>query len=182
MALLRGTTIPVQSESERLAPAEVDRLLDRPPAERAREHRYRCAQAVVFGLPVLALQWLGRSLGGPEAERWVAFLQMLLAGWAVYVGAAGMLSEGLMLWWRRKRITGDFIVALLAAGLYLASLPPVVHLLFTGRVWYGPWFHWSVLLLAVWTGTQCQRWARKDIQAGGRACESPDSSAGRSQK
>lgn len=118
----------------------------------------------MFGLPVVALQWLGGRLGGHEAQRWVAVMQALLAGWAVYVGATGMLSEGVVCWWRRRRITLDFVAGLVVAGLYAASLPPAVHLLFTNRLWFGgPWFHWSVLILAGWTGA---RWAWLSPRAG----------------
>ena len=63
-------------------------LLARDDDQRLREYKYRFSQAAVFGLPVLALQGWGRSLGGPESERWVGVLQALLAGWVVYVGAA----------------------------------------------------------------------------------------------
>src|SRR5687767_3056847 len=69
-------------------------LLDRPVSERLRESKYRFAQSVVFGLPVLALQWFGYRLGGTEADRWIGLLQLLLAGWIMYVGAAGLLFEG----------------------------------------------------------------------------------------
>ena len=60
--------------------AELHSVIDRPQAQRLQEFRYRFGQSVVFGLPVLALQWFGRSLGGAESERWVALLQALLAG------------------------------------------------------------------------------------------------------
>src|SRR5687768_5282994 len=72
-------------------------LLARPVSERAREYRYRFGQAVVFGLPVVALELWGRGLGGREAGRWVGVLQALLSGWVVYVAATGMLFEGLLL-------------------------------------------------------------------------------------
>ena len=62
-----------------------------------REFQYRFAQATVFGLPVIALQICGPSLGGADAPRWVAILQILLCGWIVYVGAAGILFEGAIL-------------------------------------------------------------------------------------
>src|SRR5690349_4428997 len=72
------------------------RFLTRPASDRLREYKYCCAQAVVFGLPVLALEAWGRSLGGREASRWVGGFQALLTGWVLYVAAAGMLFEGLL--------------------------------------------------------------------------------------
>src|SRR5687768_11480461 len=90
---------------DRLFPAPAlpsHEALDRPPHQRLLEHRYRFGQAMVFGLPVWGLQLYGRSLGGPEADRWVAVLQALLAGWVVYVAAAGMMFEGIVQVGRRK--------------------------------------------------------------------------------
>src|SRR5438874_11380501 len=75
--------------------SQVSDLLDRPLAQRLREYKYRFSQSVVFGLPVIALQYWGRALGPADAERWVSLLQALLAAWVVYVNL-GMLAEGLM--------------------------------------------------------------------------------------
>src|SRR4051812_47121983 len=69
-------------------------LLRRPASERAREYRYRFGQSLVFGLPVVILQLWGLGLGGPEAAKWVGVFQALLAGWVIYVAAAGMFFEG----------------------------------------------------------------------------------------
>ncbi|MGH7215050.1 MAG: hypothetical protein ACREIT_09840 [Tepidisphaeraceae bacterium] len=133
-------------------------ILERPREQRVREYQYRCAQSMVFGLPVVGLQVWGNSLGGPEADRWVGALQALLAGWVVYVGAAGMLFEGALLLLERRRATGDFVVALLAVVAYLASLASVVALVVAGRALFRPvWFHWVVVALAAWTGF---RWWR----------------------
>lgn len=96
----------------------------------------------------------GRSLGGPEADRWVAVLQALLATWVVYVGAAGMLFEGLLLLTRRH-IAADLLPSLAALGLYLSAVVHTVQVLVkvaaTPRAG-SPGFHWVVLLLVVWTG------------------------------
>lgn len=108
-----------------------------------REFRYRCAQSIIFGLPVLALQWLGPRLGGPEAPRWIAILQALLAGWIIYVAAAGMLLEGLLA--RSAKHLPDALVAILSIGLYLISLVGISRL-----------FHCVVLLLIPWSAL---RWA-----------------------
>ena len=120
--------------------SQVQSILDRPRAERVREYRYRFAQSVVFGLPVAALELYGGSLGGPEAWRWVRFFQGLLAGWVIYVGAAGMLFEGLLL--LRTRVTPDFPVAAGAVLMY-----------FAGWFWAG-WFSGAVGLVAAWTGSR----------------------------
>src|SRR5437867_3364487 len=87
--------------------SDLQSVLSRPPQERQREHRYRFAQTLIFGLPVLALQWFGRRLGGEEQDRWIGLLQALLTGWIVYVGAAGLAFEGLLL--LRRRVTGALL-------------------------------------------------------------------------
>ena len=137
--------------------ARLTALLARPDDQRLREYKYRFSQAVVFGLPVLALQIWGRALGGPEADRWAGILQALLAGWVVYVGAAGMVFEGLIL--LPRRVIADLIPALLA---YVFSLASVLHVLFTGHLWYRPLlFHVCVIIVAVWTGWQWYRWSHR---------------------
>jgi cation transport ATPase len=140
--------------------------LDRPAEQRAREYQYRFAQSAVFGLPVLLLQAFGHSLGGPESDRWVAVFQAVLAGWIVYVGAAGMLFESL-LWLTRRRMTADLLPSLAAAGLYLVGVARLAsHIIQAGigagsassgdlRSTFPPMpFHWSVLLLVAWSGTR----------------------------
>jgi cation transport ATPase len=141
---------------------ELSGLLSRGRVERCREHRYRFSQAVVFGLPVLGLELFGRELGGAESARWVGLFQALLSGWVVYVAAAGMLFEGALLLWTRRRMSGDMLVAVVAAALYLHGLISVGHVLVTGTLWYQPLlFHVAVGLLAVWSGLQWWRLARR---------------------
>ena len=140
--------------------SRLSELLARPDDQRLREYKYRFSQAVVFGLPVVALQLWGHALGGPEADRWVGILQALLAGWVVYVGAAGMLFEGLIV--MSRRALPDLIVAILAVVTYLFSVVSVFHVLFTGHLWYRTLlFHVSVIMLAAWTGWQWFRWSRR---------------------
>ncbi|HEX3356939.1 MAG TPA: hypothetical protein VHS31_08210 [Tepidisphaeraceae bacterium] len=125
-------------------------LLNRPADQRAKEFKYRAAQSFVFGMPVLVLQWLGPHLGGPESPRWIAILQALLSGWIIYIAAAGMLFEGLIL--LRHRLTSDLIVSAIAILMYLYSLGAVLPIFITGRLAYGPMlFHWAVILLLGWT-------------------------------
>lgn len=146
-------------------------LLDRAPEQRKREYQYRFAQSLVFGLPVFALEGFGRSLGGLEADRWVAVLEALLAGWVLYVGAAGMLFEG-VLRLRRRQITADLLPATVAALLYVATVARVAfHVIGArgGRIMVHPdrtfpdlWFHWAVAVLILWTGL---RWWRSSHNA-----------------
>jgi hypothetical protein len=76
--------------------------------------------------------------------RWVGILQGLLTGWVVYLGAAGMLFEGLVLLFR-KRLVPDLPVAVAAVGLFAWSVSRLVA---------APLFHWCVLLVAVWAGAR----------------------------
>jgi cation transport ATPase len=132
----------------------ISALLTRPAEQRAREFKYRCAQSIVFGLPVLALQWIGPRLGGPEAARWIGILQALLCGWIVYVAAAGRLIEGLVA--RTRRFVPDTLVALLACGMYLYSAVCVIPIFIVGHTLHAPLlFHIVVLLLIPWTGLRC---------------------------
>ncbi len=131
-------------------------LLERPLEVRVREHQYRFAQSIVFGLPVVALQLWGRALGGEESGRWVGGMQALLAGWIMYVGAAGMVFEG-CIELTRRRITGDFLAGCAACSLYVWSvkawiMPPVEQGGASGMM-----FHLVVLIVMVWTGW---RWTR----------------------
>jgi hypothetical protein len=141
-------------------------LLDRPDLERAREHRYRCAQAIVFGLPVIALQFYGGALAGSpdEAQRWTALLQALLTTWVIYTGASGLLIDGIML--LRRGMRGDLIVAAAGLLMYLWSLGSVLGMTVTGRLaWQPLLFHVVVLLIALWCGIQWYRWSRRALMA-----------------
>ena len=128
-------------------------LLARPPAERCREFKYGFAQSLVFGVPVIALEAFGRSLGGPESDRWVTLFQALLAGWVIYVAAAGMLTEGALLLLARRPIpallVADAAVALGAVLLYLLGF---LHFIAPAR--WPALFPWAVLLVAMWTGAR----------------------------
>ena len=133
---------------------QLELLLARPLDQRLREYKYRCAQSLVFGLPVVALQYIGTSLGGPEAPRFVAIIQMLLAGWVMYVGAAGMLVEGAILF-EKGKFLWDLAVATCAIGMYFGSLVATGYVVVTGRGVF-PIYHVPVMLIAIWTGI---RWA-----------------------
>jgi hypothetical protein len=95
----------------------------------------------------------------------VGILQALLAGWVVYVGAAGMLFEGLIL--LPRRVMPDLAAASVAVACYLFSLVSVLHVLVDGRLWYRPLlFHLGVIVVAAWTGLQWFRWSRRLAQNG----------------
>jgi len=113
---------------------------------------------------VWGLELFGPSLGGPESARWVGVLEAFLTGWIVYVAAAGMLFEGLVLCWWRRRLVPDLPVAAAAVGMFLWSgfeVAVVVLRASTGRTsgadLPGPLFHWCVLLLATWSAFQWWR-------------------------
>jgi cation transport ATPase len=139
-------------------PDRLVELLQRPLDQRLREYKYRFSQSIVFGAPVLALQWLGPRLGPTDSQRWVSLLQALLAGWVLYVNL-GMFFEGVLL--LKQRITGDFLIAAGAIGLYLVSLISALHGIVTARLWYPLLFHVCVIVLAVWTGLRWSVLARR---------------------
>src|SRR5687768_1236958 len=118
--------------------------------ERIRQYKYRFAQSLVFGLPVIALEIWCRALGGRDADRWVLFLQALLAGWVMYVGAGGMLVGGLL---ALPKFTPDLPVAAAAIACYAAALAsfaaPALR----------PWalFTCAVVLVTAWSALQWWR-------------------------
>src|SRR5687767_8481385 len=118
--------------------------------ERIRQYKYRFAQSLVFGLPVIALELWGRALGGREADRWVLFLQALLAGWVMYVGAAGMLVGGLL---ALPKLAPDLPVAAATIACYLTALASFA--VPTLRPW--SLFTCSVVLVITWSGFQWWR-------------------------
>ena len=128
----------------------VEQLVARDPAQRLREARYRFGQSLVFGLPVLALEFFGRGLGGVESHRWVGLFQALLSGWVVYVGATGPVFEGAaLLLSRRRQVTLDLLVGGAAVIVYLISAVQVVRMLL-GSPPHQTWFPVPVLLVGGW--------------------------------
>jgi cation transport ATPase len=130
-------------------------VVNRPAPERLREYKYRFAQSMVFGLPVLAISYFGLSLGGPEAGRWVGLLQILLAGWVMYVGAVAMVVDALL----RSKLTMDSLAATCALTLYALGVWAVLHLLIkTVSLPTQQCFAWAVLLTCFWNGVQWFRY------------------------
>lgn len=128
-------------------------MLNRPLDQRIREHKYRCAQSLVFGLPVIGLQYFGYQLGGPESARWVTVMQIVLTGWILFVAGTGMLSEGIVLLVARRRVTADFIVALIALALFVFSCISAA-VFFLGTNSPPRFFHVVVIILAAWSGVR----------------------------
>jgi cation transport ATPase len=136
--------------------SSIQSILNRPISERIREHKYRFAQCMVFGLPVIALYLFGPRLGGPETGRWIGMLQLLLSGWCLYIGALPLLSEGAMLLAMGKFRT-DLLIGLAAVIVYVVG---VVGWVLTLRGEQPPMpstFSIVVVVLIVWSGAQWLR-------------------------
>jgi cation transport ATPase len=128
--------------------------------QRQREYKYRFAQSVVFGPPVIALETWGFALGPADAARWVPLLQALLAGWVIYVNL-GMLIEGLLLLLHQTP-SADLLISAAAVAAYLFSLISVLHIFITGSPWYRPrLFCACVIVLIAWTGFRWLQLARR---------------------
>ena len=105
-------------------------------------------------------------MGGPESPRWIAVLQALLSGWILYVAAAGMVVEAILLPTLNR--VPDAIVGSVAICLYLFSLVCVVPIFITGRMLGGPiLFHCAVLLLGGWTALRWWQLSRECRIGGG---------------
>jgi cation transport ATPase len=147
------------------AAGELRRLIHRSPVERCREFRYRVAQSLIFGLPVLGLQYLGPQLSPrpDEAARWVPLLQAILTCWICYIGALPMLVEGLLL--VREKLRVDLIVAALAIGACLYSLFLLLGVLIDRQTVYRSFFfHDVVIVLVAWNGVRWW-WIRRTLAA-----------------
>jgi hypothetical protein len=134
----------------------IQSILNRPLSERIREHKYRFAQCMVFGLPVLALYLFGPKLGGLESARWIGLLQSLLAGWCLYLAALPLLSESAMLFVMGK-FRLELLIALVAAILYIVGLVGWIVTL-RGRAAPMPSaFSIEIILLIAFSGVQWLR-------------------------
>jgi len=143
---------PPEAPQKDVSPPEptLAQLLDRPAADRIREYRYRFGQSIVFGLPVLALQFFGYSLGGADSQRWVGVFQALLTGWIIYIAAIGPLFESILRL-ARGQVSAELFVSFVAVAMYVCSLISVLYVPFTGHVGFRPLlFHYVVALLITW--------------------------------
>ena len=137
-------------------PPDLQTVLDRPLSERLREHKYRFAQCVVFGIPVIALHLLGPKLGGSDAARWTGLLQSLLAGWIVYLGAIPLLAEGFLLIMHR-RFKIDMLIGVCAVVLYIVGVAGWIMTLRGRAPFFPSAFSCCVMLLVLWSGVQWLR-------------------------
>ncbi len=152
-----------------------------------REYKARLAQAIMFGLPVLALQYLApmlASTGGADARGMLFpwLFQMLLAGWLCYVAAWPILWQGAAAL-LNLRATGDTLTLLLVVGTFIPSAVGVLSLLVTETPWFGapgsagfsdrgPAFHATMLIVTL---AVTQRWLyyRQADRLAGRATLMP---------
>ncbi len=145
-----------------------------------REYRVRFAQSLIFGLPALAVHYLGPMLasGGGQAAGSMAFpwlLELILVGWAIWVAALPIVWQGV---WSliHLRPTADLFTTSIIAIAYLPSAWGVGSLLFVDQPWFGtvgmagvpgvpggseaasgggPAFHVAIMAVML---ASCQRW------------------------
>lgn len=138
-----------------------------------REYRARFAQSLVFGLPALAVHYLGPMLasGGGQSAGSMAFpwlLEMVLVGWALWVAGLPLLWQGA---WSliHLRPTADLLTTTIVMFAFVPSAVGVGSLLFIAEPWFGsptaphsgtqplagPAFHIAILAVMIATG---QRW------------------------
>lgn len=141
-------------------PPSIQSILDRPASERLREHKYRFAQCVIFGIPVVALYYFGPKLGGADSARWTGLLQSLLAGWTLYIGAVPLLTESLLLLAQHK-LKFDFLISLCAFILYILGLIGWIFSLRGNRAPVPVAFSLLIILLVLWSGVQWLRLSRQ---------------------
>lgn len=113
------------------------------------------------------LQLIGLSLGGPESARWVTLFQALLTGWVAYVGAGGLLYEGLIgevvATGNRWGARASLVVAAGTALLYAISLVRSVRPFVTpaaGNLARHTFYHWVICLIVAWSAFNWWRLAR----------------------
>src|SRR3954468_15487791 len=126
--------------------SSIESILNRPISERIREHKYRFAQCLVFGLPALALQFFGPKLGGAESGRWIGLLQALLTGWCLYLAALPMLSESMMLLTLGK-VKLELFISMATIILYVIGLVGWIFTLRGRGALLPSAFGWAVILL-----------------------------------
>jgi len=133
--------------------SSIQSILNRPLSERIREYKYRFAQCLVFGLPVLALHFFGPKLGGAEAGRWAGLLGALLSGWCLYVGALAMVSEGAMLLAFGK-MRFELLLGIVVVVFYVVGVVGWIFTLRGRSAPIGSAFSVVVVILVLWSGVQ----------------------------
>ncbi len=141
--------------------------------EAARQWKGRLAQALVYGLPAVALHYVAPILaeaGGSRKFLYPWFFEMLLAGWVCVVGAWPVLWQG-ALSLAHLRMTAELFFTAVLLGAFVPSAVGVATIVVRAEPWFspnGPTFHAVVVL--VWSAAW-QRWraARHGSRLAGRA-------------
>lgn len=138
------------------------------------EYKCRLATAVVFGLPAMALHYLGPVLaGGGTGTRSMLYpwlFEMLLVGWLCVASGWPILWQG-GLSLAHGRITGDLLGAAVIVFSFVPSAVGVLSLIVADQPWFGsigPAFHAAAAAVMLATA---QRWLshRHAQRLGGRA-------------
>jgi len=174
-AVARGVGVEVRDRVGSTFKAAND--LDAMRKQLAYEYKSRFATALMFGLPAIALHYVGPVLsgGGSESRRMVYpwMFEMVLVGWACLAAGWPILWQGALAL-LHLRATGDLLTAVAvvvpfaASALALFSMSWRVEPMWLGLEHGGPLFYASMfaMILAV-----LQRWLahRAAARLGGRA-------------
>lgn len=129
------------------------------------EYKSRLATVLVYGLPALAVHYLGPVLaggvdgadgsGGTRAMLYPWLFEMLLVGWVCVAGGWPILWQGAVSL-AHLRATGDLLTLLIVVWAYVPSVVGVLSIPLTGRAWFGspadgggPMFHAAVYALGL---------------------------------
>ncbi|MEE9212700.1 MAG: hypothetical protein V3U29_08610 [Phycisphaeraceae bacterium] len=125
------------------------------------EYKSRFATALVFGLPALALHYLGPLLAGHPTEPRGMFypwlFELLLVGWACIAAGWPILWQG-GLALVRLRVTGDLLTSVIVIAAFVPSAVGVVSMLGAAEPWMsadGPACHAAILAIII---AVLQRW------------------------
>lgn len=105
------------------------------------EYRTRFAQSLVFGMPAIALHYLGPVLavGGGESAGNMLYpwlIQMVLVGWALWAGGLPILWQGVMSA-IHLRATADLLTTFITFAAFIPSVLGMVAVIFGYEPWFG---------------------------------------------
>ncbi len=125
----------------------------------AYEYKSRFATAIVFGLPALALHYLGPVLAGGGVQvrsmlyPWL--FEMLLTGWLCVAAGWPILWQGVLAM-RYRRATIDMLTTAIIAIAFIPSAVGVLSMPFVDCPWFGspndgggPIFHAAVIAITM---------------------------------
>ncbi len=98
------------------------------------EYKYRVANVLVYGLPVVGLHYLDDLLWMKLFYPWLTGL--LLVGWAIFGGGWPLVWNGISSA-LHLRLTGDLLTGGLILWAYLGSFYGVVEMLWRDDGWFG---------------------------------------------